>query len=520
MNQISKKYLLQKLGCLLYLSLGCGEAQPAEIISHANTRPHIGPQMVAVRPTNLEEAVPAFEEEEVVQSAASSQFRVHYTLDGRNQIPLIDTNQSGMPDYIEEVLEQCEAALATYEELGFKPPLDDEFVSDGNGGDGQFDIYLLDFGGRGDGQFILDECLPETPQSCAGHMLIENDFAGYGYPSIEVATKIVGSHELFHSIQASYAQGQSSLVTEGTAVWASEYFDPSLNDFEGFIRYFLERPQQSIFVQGSGFLYAYGMGLLFRHLEEVYGASIIVSLWEELVCFEYDGPINKRWVLALDRVLARDFDTSFSVAFEAFALWNIYTGNRVHPEYAYAQGDNYPLVNSIQVGLPYADDAVRVFAASARYWWIPSEERTELYRALSTSSDEIDRAEVALSVWVAPIGADGPQNPVRWESNEALSLEGLEGVMVAVINRSLEGESVKLDVCFGSQTDIRSCENTVFSEIVDPPDAAESESDGCNSSRNSSASVILLMLGLSILVKGRTQCSANVGDECSERLLR
>ena len=263
------------------------------------TVPHIGAHKAAIRPTDPEEVAPAFVGNEFVQSADSGHFRVHFTLEGRNQISAIDTDQSSIPDYAEEVLRQYEAALLRYTDLGFNSPIADTFVSDGNGGDRRFDIYLLDFGLRGDGQYRIDECLNEAPQRCAGHMLMENDFAGYGYPSTEIAIKTVGSHELFHGIQSGYARGQSSLVSEGTAVWASEYFDPSLNDFEGFIGYFLERPYQSIFVPGAGILYSYGSGLLYKYLEESYGASIVLSLWEELETSELDGSIDKRWVTAL-----------------------------------------------------------------------------------------------------------------------------------------------------------------------------------------------------------------------------
>jgi hypothetical protein len=50
------------------------------------------------------------------------------------------------------------------------------------GGDDRLDLYLRDLNGA-DGSFAADTCT-QTPFTCAGHVTIENDFVGYGYPSI------------------------------------------------------------------------------------------------------------------------------------------------------------------------------------------------------------------------------------------------------------------------------------------------------------------------------------------------
>ena len=176
----------------------------------------------------------------------------------------------------------------------------------------------------------------------------------------------------------------------------------------------------------------------------------------------------------------------------------MYTASRARPSYAYEQGANYPPVETTRVELPYEKNVVRMFPASARYWQIPAGDRTQLYRALHTSPDDVSRAEEALSVWVVPLHSEAPLEPVSWAAGTPFSFEGLEGVMVAIINRTLEGDSIKLNVCFGSQEEITHCENTVFEAT--PPEAQdiyEEDDGGCNNSHNISTFSILLILSIS-----------------------
>src|SRR5690606_35560108 len=86
--------------------------------------------------------------------------------------------------------------------LGFRAPLADGSLLD-NGGDARFDVYLLDFGGSADGSFRVDACGQDgaLPTQCAGFMVQENDFAGYAYPSVRYANRLLAAHELFHAVQ-------------------------------------------------------------------------------------------------------------------------------------------------------------------------------------------------------------------------------------------------------------------------------------------------------------------------------
>ncbi|MEO1334270.1 MAG: MXAN_6640 family putative metalloprotease, partial [Myxococcota bacterium] len=313
---------LFRWGSVAALNIGLLACAPSPDYDDGGDFPRIITSSNGLRPTDLDAILPRFAATDQVRTLETTNFKVHFSTNGPNAIPTNDADATGEPDYAEFVLDTFEASLVAYSQLGFRSPLNDAFVSDGDGGDGKFDVYLIDFGGRGDGQYRLDACLAASPNRCAGHMLLENDFAGYGYPSIETAIRIVGSHELFHAVQAGYAAGQDLIVSEATAVWATERFDPTLNDFEAFIRRFLERPERSIFVAPSGLVdgYPYSVSLFFRFLDERFGPEIVLELWQQLE----QTPDVDDWVASVDGILSANYGTGFTDEYEEFAVWNVY----------------------------------------------------------------------------------------------------------------------------------------------------------------------------------------------------
>ena len=54
------------------------------------------------------------------------------------------------------------------------------------------------------------------------------------------------------SVQAAYDAHQGSLLAEGTAVWASEHFDPTLGDLEGFAQDFFAGTDRALTSDGVG----------------------------------------------------------------------------------------------------------------------------------------------------------------------------------------------------------------------------------------------------------------------------
>ena len=116
--------------------------------------------------------------------------RVHFTRAGKNGVPALDANDSGVPDLVESVASVYDEVQSKYHgALGYRRPLDDGTIGS-NGGDNRFDVYLVDFALQADGAFRTDAC---SNEKCIGYVVQENDFVGYNYPNATVATMMFAS---------------------------------------------------------------------------------------------------------------------------------------------------------------------------------------------------------------------------------------------------------------------------------------------------------------------------------------
>ncbi len=378
-----------------------------------------------------------------VYGSPGGEFLLHFTRTGANAVPHVDSDGSGVPDYVERLAALYDSVLAFYrDELGFRAPLSDADVAD-NGGDERFDVYLLDFGGGADGSFRTDGCGlgGALPGQCVGYMVQENDFAGYGYLSTDYANRVLSSHELFHAVQAAYDAGQGSVISEGTAVWATETFDPSLEDFEGFVGGYLEHTDRPLDRGLSGPVdpFSYGAALFFRFLEERFDRAIVRTLWE--VCE------TEPWLPALDGILIGAYGSSFAEELVDFARWNLYTAGTADPDMAYAEGAMYPPVTAESVSLPHASSSrLRLFYASAQYFRADPGSRETIAAALVGDADGLGLV-LAVRRGDAIEIADGP----------SAGTSGADEVFVVAVNPAMEGDSRRPGLCIGSPDEVDAC---------------------------------------------------------------
>lgn len=251
---------------------------------------------------------------ELTYGAPGGEILVHYSTTGTDAVPALDANTDGVPDFVAEVANTAELALDQFTLLGFRRPLSDGTL----GGDGRIDVYLQN-SIAADGNAGTDPC---TGNTCAGYAVTENDYQGFGYPSLTEAIRSVVPHELFHLIQYAYAMDQPSTWTEGSAVWAVEQLYGADNaDFERFLPSFIgktfrpfERP-----AGGFGDAYPYGAALWPYFLERRFGAAMIVDTWT--ACGD------ENFLDAADTVLTAQ-DESLATAWVEFTRWNAFTGPR------------------------------------------------------------------------------------------------------------------------------------------------------------------------------------------------
>jgi len=411
--------------------------------------------------------------EDVVRTHDLTDVRVHFVEGGPHAVPARDEDGDGVPDYVEMVAERYQAHLLAYEELGFRRPLSDATLTDDDGGDGRFDVYLLDFFGSADGAFSTDACVADT---CIGYAVQENDFVGYGYPSLERATDILASHELFHAVQNAYDAGQGSIMNEGTAVWATETLVPASNDFEAFAGGYLAEPHRALDQEVSGVVldpFAYGSALFFRFLTDFYDdPDLVRRLWED--CEDGQGGVpDPQWLSALDRRLASDFGSSFRDAFSVFAIWNAFTGSeRSDLGPTHRGGEHLPPVEADEIELPVVLERPRHFRASSRYRHFFIDEERRIEAALVGPDEDLNDLHLVLVLW-------GPQGAHYVESDGSESVVGLdvgsaqEGFVV-VVNTRTTGGSSRASLCVGDPPQTEAC-RAEFS--VSDPTEPEPEPD-------------------------------------------
>jgi hypothetical protein len=408
-----------------------------------------------------------FEPDELVETFGSEggHFLVHFTRMGPNAVPAADADTSGVPDFVEEVAGVYEEVFTKYElELGFRPPSGDEGYPD-NGGDGRFDVYLVDFAGQGDGHYSNDKCGPTNDDICAGYMVQENDYKGYGYPSTLVANRILGSHEFFHAVQAAYDIGQGSVLAEGTAVWATETFDPSLKDFEAFLGGYLDNPDRPLDkpLPGAVDPFSYGSAIYFKFLTERYDETMVRSLLER--CENgAAGVADPVWFEQLDPFLQAEAGVSFADSFTEFVTWNLFTGKFADPERSYDAGAGYPGVKMTEVASPHTDDELRVFYASAQYYRTDPAGRAEMTAALVAhdgSPEDVDGLRLLIASRAGEVV--GPVTEVAdvGAGTETIDTSVAERFLVVVVNGLTGGDSRKPALCIGTVEEVAACRASI-----------------------------------------------------------
>ncbi len=461
---------------------------------------------------------------------ADGGFTVHFTRGGKNGVPTADADDSGVPDLVEQTgAVYASVASAYQQQLGYRAPLSDVGHPD-NGGDGRFDVYLLDFNLNSDGAFRVDGAPSGNSEQAYGYVVQENDFAGYGYPSFVVATRILGSHEYFHATQDAYDSAQDVVVTEGTAVWATEQFDPSTNDFEGFVGGYLSRPDRSLDSPPPGPVpsFAYGSAIFFEYLTERFDRDVVRKLWEHLengkgYASEPQDVANPKWMVQLDAELKADYGASFAQAFREFATWNLSLAGAANPAISYKEGANYPAVAMTAASAPFQQLPVRVYYASAQYFRLDAAGRQAMTAALVDDPASADDDTTGLALVLTARGASGKNGPVVTVADPKAGVETVatasgSNLVVAVINTARESNgailSKKPGLCIGTVAEVTACKAALNASLA--PDAGTPTTigavagdlgtvptGGCGCDQTSASTALFLVLLLPFVARRR-----------------
>ena len=290
--------------------------------------------------------------------------RVHYSLAGPNATRLDDADGDSVPDFPQGVALTTAAALTGFtEELGLRAPVPEAELGLELGGSPALDVYLVDFAGAADGRFGVDDCTP-GPLRCAGFLVIENDFAGYGYGSLAEAVDVVASHEGFHAVQAAYG-ALPIWMSEGTAVWAERWYAPQWPDFLRWCDAYLLDPGRPLDQPPLGPVpgFAYGTALWWDFLSVRHDPEVI---GEVLAGMETRGGTEADGMTAVVAAIEARGD-ALAEAFGQFARWNLATGHRAGVAESHAYAAELEAVAADEEG-PELDVDARVYPVSTQYW--------------------------------------------------------------------------------------------------------------------------------------------------------
>ena len=461
----------------------------------------------AVRPT--EGGMFSFDSSDVVESwdEPGAQIRVHYSVQGPNVTVLDDVDGDGVPDFAQDIAVTTAEVLDFYEaQTGLRRPLTEQEMGLSElGGSYALDVYLVDFGGNGDGAFGLDTC-SDDPLVCSGYLNIENDFAGaigyWGYPSLEVAVDVLTSHELFHGIQNSYNGDHPIWFSEGTATWGELRFDPASEDFMYFAGAYLEDAGRSLDRPPTGPVpaFAYGTCLWWDFLTTELGVPAMHQLMLATEAPEA-APVD---VLEAMERLIDDSGQSLQALWTRFVAWNLATGSRAGAMTSYSYAAELEGIEAEAEGSSIDDDN-RFYPLAATYYllehgggpvWFGVEEPAEgLYFALHPVEGGDDDGPVldAVDSWTAPVAES-------WPLADGAELE--EGGYWLIGTYPARGdESIKVRFCLGDQADAEACAPARV-EPGDDDDSGDDDGGGCSCAQGASAAgggwplALLILWGL------------------------
>ena len=263
----------------------------------------------------------------------SGRFRIHYDTEGRHAVSPRDDDANGIPDYIDLALVVLDSTwVLEVEQLGYNPPPSDN----GLGGGDEYDVYVIDIGGRYYG-YAYPEKSGTTTYS---HLEIDNNFTDLDYKQTRGldALRVTIAHEFHHAIQFGYYAGQDgSWWQESTSTWMEEVAYPHIDDYLQYLTYFLSEPQRALNSGPYGSLHTYGAAIFSFFLDQRYGRELNRLIWEEL------GQRKSVHLDHFDHVIRQVEPGGLGVTMGEFAVWNYFTNTRYRDPY-YAEADKYPFV--------------------------------------------------------------------------------------------------------------------------------------------------------------------------------
>lgn len=263
---------------------------------------------------------------------STGRFKIHYAITGPDAVSIEDLDNSGIPDFVEEVARAFENSHnIEVNVLGYQAPPDDA------GMDGpEYDVYIENLGSAYYGVTTAEIEIVETQQNdFSSFIRIDNDFSQHftlGIPGAQVTA----AHEYFHAIQfgyRSYLYDNEPFYYELCSVWMEDVVYDDINDYYQYLPIFFRRTD-----------------IPFNMFDNV-GHYLGEALWDHFIVKKYKdiNVIRRTWesmlpevpvLEAIDEVLQIK-GSSFIYDFSEFAIWNYFTGRRADAINFYDESEAY-----------------------------------------------------------------------------------------------------------------------------------------------------------------------------------
>ena len=275
--------------------------------------------------------------------SSGGHFKIHYNTTGTHGVDPTDADANGVPDYVDEAARVFESVWdLQINQLGYSPPPSD--------GDGVYDIYIKNLALQQAYGFAYP--IVYTELTTPSYMEIDNNFTDNIYPQNSRGfngLRVAAAHEFFHAIQFGYyADFGAAWWQELTATWMEDVAYPSVNDFYQYMscpRNFsciYDDPEASL-DKFSGSFHPFGAAVFAHHVEQVYGADAIKSVWELL---KRRDPSRYNLSLIDDGMPLG----GFAQVMPRFAAWNYLTDVRTHSGY-YVEARDLPSIKHANIFL-------------------------------------------------------------------------------------------------------------------------------------------------------------------------
>ena len=250
-------------------------------------------------------------------------------------------------------------------------------------------------------------------------------------------------------------------------MWATETFDPTLDDFEDFLPGYLDNPDRSLDVPLPGPVdpFSYGAAIFFEFLEERYGAGTVRALlerWDNGAEGIADPELVRR---ARSDAAGRGRGDVRRRVRRVRDLQPVHRQAFADPARCYANGADYPAVKIETVAAPYVDDALRVFYASTQYYGADPAGRAAMTAALVVpEGGEADLEGLRMLFAVRSQAGYGPVVQVAdpTAASEIADTSSAARFVVAVVNTLQQGESRRPGLCIGTPEEVESCRSSLL----------------------------------------------------------